>query len=139
MQAQNFKNHARFVPLFHVLTFGICLAILVLSSILFFREMNMETTLYLLIAIVLLLSFYFIRLFPLKAQDRAIRAEENLRYFTLAGKLFDNKVSMSQIIALRFADDSELISLTERALKENMSSKEIKMAIKNWRADHYRA
>lgn len=139
MQAQNFKNHARFVPLFHVLTFGICLAILVLSSILFFREMNIETTLYLLIAIVLLLSFYFIRLFPLKAQDRAIRAEENLRYFTLAGKLFDNKVSMSQIIALRFADDSELISLTERALKENMSSKEIKMAIKNWRADHYRA
>ena len=139
MQAQNFKNHARFVPLFHVLTLGICLAILVLSSILFFREMNIETTLYLLIAIVLLLSFYFIRLFPLKAQDRAIRAEENLRYFTLAGKLFDNKVSMSQIIALRFADDSELISLTERALKENMSSKEIKMAIKNWRADHYRA
>ncbi len=139
MQPQNFKNHARFVPLFHVLTFGICLAILVLSSILFFREMNIETTLYLLIAIVLLLSFYFIRLFPLKAQDRAIRAEENLRYFTLAGKLFDNKVSMSQIIALRFADDSELISLTERALKENMSSKEIKLAIKNWRADHYRA
>jgi hypothetical protein len=136
---QNYKNHARYVPLFHIVTFGICLAILVLSCILFFREMNIETTLYLLIAIVLLLSFYFIRLFPLKAQDRAIRAEENLRYFTLTGKLFDKNITMSQIIALRFADDNELESLAEKALKENMSSKQIKMAIKNWRADNDRA
>ena len=139
MQTQNYKNHARYVPLFHIVTFGICLAILVLSSILFFREMNIETTLYLLIAIVLLLSFYFIRLFPLKAQDRAIRAEENLRYYTLTGKLFDKNISMSQIIALRFSDDNELESLAERALKENMSSKQIKMAIINWRPDNDRA
>jgi hypothetical protein len=139
METQNYKNHARVVPLFHMVTFGICLAVLVLSCILFFREMNIESTLYLLIAIVLLLSFYFIRLFPLKAQDRAIRAEENLRYFTLTGKLFDNKISMAQVIALRFASDNELVSLTERALNENMSSKDIKMAIKSWRADNYRA
>ncbi len=138
MQNQNFKNHARFVPLFHMVTFSICLAILVLSCILFFREMSIESTLYLLIAIVLLLSFYFIRSFPLKAQDRAIRAEESLRYYIITGKLFNKNIRMSQIIALRFADDNELVSLAERALKENLNSKEIKMAIKNWRADNYR-
>ena len=101
--------------------------------------MTVETTLYLLIALVLILSFYFIRLFPLKAQDRAIRAEENLRYFTLTGRLFDKKISMNQIIALRFADDNELISLTDRTLKENLHSKEIKKSINNWRADYCRA
>jgi hypothetical protein len=28
--------------------------------------------------------------------------------------------------------------LLERALKENLSSKEIKKAVKNWRGDYYR-
>ena len=49
------------------------------------------------------------RAFPLAVQDRAIRAEENLRYFSLTGKLLDKGLTMSQIIALRFADDNEFV------------------------------
>jgi hypothetical protein len=45
---------------------------------------------------------------------------------------------MGQIIALRFASDSEYLSLIERAIKENLSNKEIKLAIQNWKADYYR-
>ena len=45
---------------------------------------------------------------------------------------------MKQIIALRFAPDDELIALADKALKEKMSNKEIKLAIKNWKADHHR-
>ena len=82
--------------------------------------------------------FYYVRSFPLKAQDRAIRAEENLRYFKLTGKLFDDKLKMSQIIALRFASDNELTGLTEKAIKENLSNSEIKKQITNWRADFER-
>ena len=92
-----------------------------------------------LISIALLISFFKIRRFPIAAQDRAIRAEENLRYFTLTGKLFDNHLTMSQIIALRFAPDNELVALTDRALKESLSNAAIKKAIKNWKADHHRA
>jgi len=73
------------------------------------------------------------------AQDRAIRAEENLRYFALTGKLLDSRLTISQIIALRFAPDNELLALTDRALKENLSSTAIKKAIQHWKADHYRA
>ena len=79
------------------------------------------------------------RAFPLAVQDRAIRAEENLRYFSLTGKLLDKGLTMSQIIALRFANDNEFVELAEKALKDNMSNKEIKQAIKNWRADNHRA
>jgi hypothetical protein len=88
--------------------------------------------------IALLMGFAFFRKFPLKAQDRAIRAEENLRYFSMTGKLFDKGLTMGQIIALRFADDSQFILLADKALKESMSPTEIKKTIQNWRADHHR-
>jgi hypothetical protein len=45
---------------------------------------------------------------------------------------------MGQIIALRFAGDDEYVELVKRAADENMQAKEIKMAIKNWKADHNR-
>ena len=60
-------------------------------------------------------AFYFCRTFPLKAQDRAIRAEENLRHFAMTGKLFDPRLTMNQIIALRFAPDKEFIDLARKA------------------------
>ena len=76
--------------------------------------------------------------FALKAQDRAIRAEENLRFYAITGKLMDNKLSMKQIIALRFAPNNELLDLEHRAVEENLSPSQIKKAIKHWRADNDR-
>jgi hypothetical protein len=88
---------------------------------------------------VLILLFWYARAFALRAQDRAIRAEENFRHYILTGKPFDSKISMGQIIALRFASDEEMPGLAKRAAEENLSSKQIKEAIKNWRADNNRA
>jgi hypothetical protein len=45
---------------------------------------------------------------------------------------------LPQIIALRFAPDSEYLALLDLAIKENLSNKEIKAAIQNWKADHHR-
>ena len=94
---------------------------------------------FVLMAIAFLIIFLKMRSFPLAAQDRAIRAEENLRYFSLTGKLPDKGLTMSQIIALRFADDDEFVDLAAKALKDNMSNKEIKQAIQSWRTDNHRA
>jgi hypothetical protein len=91
-----------------------------------------------LIAFILAVLWIYIRTFPLKAQDRAIRADENLRYYVLTGKLFPNELTVQQIIALRFAPDSEFVGLVDRAIKENLSNKDIKLAIQNWKADFYR-
>jgi hypothetical protein len=90
------------------------------------------------VAFILAILWIYIRTFPLKAQDRAIRAEENLRHYVLTGKLFPTQLKMQQIIALRFAPDSEYLALLDRAIKENLSNKEIKAAIQNWKADHHR-
>ncbi|MFM2015048.1 MAG: hypothetical protein RIQ51_538 [Bacteroidota bacterium] len=74
----------------------------------------------------------------LKAQDRAIRAEENLRHYVLTGKLLPASLTVGQIVALRFAPDAEFPALAEKAASNNLSGKEIKQSIQNWKADFYR-
>jgi hypothetical protein len=141
MQEQNFKNHSRLVVGYHGLTFFSILALLIGSFVNLFHAENgglYSASLLCMCAFIFLMLFWFIRTFALKAQDRAIRAEESLRYFILSGKAIDSRLSTTQIIALRFASDAEFIALCKRAVAENLSSKEIKAAIQNWKADFYR-
>jgi hypothetical protein len=86
-----------------------------------------------------LLTALFARVFALRAQDRAIRAEENLRHFAMTGKLLDARLSALQIVALRFASDGEFAALAQKAAQDGMKPGDIKRAVKNWRADDYRA
>jgi hypothetical protein len=142
MSEQNFKNHSRYVPLYHYVAGFLVIAIFGGSIVNFLHadaHTHYSAALLLCVAFVLLILFWYARAFALKAQDRAIRAEENFRHFILTGKPFDSKLKMGQIIALRFASDEELPALAKKAIEENLSSKQIKEAIKNWRADHHRA
>ena len=138
MSTQNFKNYAQFVPLFHYFLTPLCIAILVLASINLYHDVTLLSSMFFLITIALLVGSTVMRSFPLKAQDRAIRAEENLRHFVLTGKLLDKNLTMSQIIALRFADNDEFVDLVQKASANNMSNKDIKQTIQTWRADHDR-
>ena len=79
--------------------------------------------------------FCFARVFSLKAQDRAIRAEQNLRYFASTGKLLDSRLTIRQIVGLRFASDDEFAALAKRAADEGLSEDDIKRAVKKWNAD----
>ena len=88
---------------------------------------------------VLTIVWWYSRAFALRAQDRAIRAEENFRHFLATGKPLDGRLRMGQVVALRFAGDDEFVALAQRAAEEKMSAREIKQAIKNWRADYNRA
>jgi hypothetical protein len=144
MTTQNYANHTRLVPLFHFVLAGILLFTLVGSIVNLVKSIGDHQRLYSASLIVVLticcgLLFYFCRTFPLKAQDRAIRAEENLRHFALTGKLLDRRLSMSQIIALRFAPDEEFLDLARKAADGNMTADAIKRAVKNWKADYDRA
>jgi hypothetical protein len=87
---------------------------------------------------IVLSLFFHCRLFALKAQDRAIRAEENFRHFMLTKRTLDSRLTMSQMIALRFASDEEFPALAQKAADQKMKSVDIKKAIKNWRGDYYR-
>lgn len=129
------------VPGFHYLTFGGIIALLG-GSINYLLKSSPENkylaSLIVLTSIIFVLVAWFTRTFALKAQDRAIRAEENLRHFVLTGKLLPTSLRVGQIVALRFASDAEFIALAEKAAAENLSGKEIKQSIQNWKADHYR-
>jgi hypothetical protein len=143
MKEQNFKNHAQIVPIFHYGVTLIALTMITCSSISLYRHWHAGLGM-MLPAIALLGSFglflvaFLARTFALKAQDRAIRAEENLRYFSMTGNLLDSKLRLGQIIALRFAANDQFVALAKKAVENNLSSKDIKMAITNWRADYHR-
>jgi hypothetical protein len=144
MHHQNYSNHRRFVPMYHVVLFFLILALLGGSITNFILSLGNHDRIYsasliLIVGIVVLLLYFFARSFALKAQDRAIRAEENLRYFVLTGKLLDSRLTIRQIIGLRFAPDEELLDLTKRAVEENLSEDAIKRLVKNWKGDYYRA
>jgi hypothetical protein len=142
-KTQNYANHARYVPGFHILLFGLIVLGLIGSCVNLYSSFGDHQRIYsaslivVLEVVALLLSFYC-RAFALKAQDRAIRAEENLRHFVLAGKLLDPRLSALQIVALRFASDAEFVKLAALAADESLEPTAIKKAIKDWRADYYR-
>ena len=142
-EPQNYKNHARFVPAYHfvllpLLILGLGFSVLGLYHSLGDHRQFHTAALLLLLMLSTLMTAFFARLFSLKAQDRAIRAEENLRHYVLTGKLLDPRLSCLQIVGLRFAPDDEFPALAARAAAENMAQKDIKLAVKNWRADEYR-
>ena len=141
MKEQNFNNHAQMVPGFHDLTFSGIIALLG-GSINYLLKSSPENkylaSLLVLASIIFVLVAWFTRTFALKAQDRAIRAEEHLRHYVLTGKLLPSSLKVGQIVALRFAPDAEFPALVEKAAANNLSGKEIKQSIQNWKADFYR-
>jgi len=143
MAEQNFENHRQLVTGYHyVLTAIVALSIIGAGWNIFRSlqrgEGRLEAFLGALIVIAIVLLGWYVRVFALKAQDRAIRAEENLRHFALTGSLLDSRLRMRQIVGLRFASDEEFPVLAKRAAEEGLSEDDVKKAIRSWRADTYR-
>src|SRR6187455_572575 len=137
---QEYSNHRHLVPLYHFLTFAAMLVLLVGSILYVVMSKDKSDTLpflFVLLVLTLISVSFHCRSFALKAQDRAIRAEENLRYFILTGKRLNQGLSLYQIIALRFASDEEFVALTEKAIEQNLKPDEIKRLIRNWRPDYH--
>ncbi len=143
MQEQNFKNHIRIVPI-HTATYLLVVLLLIGSLVKLYRSWVtgfgglLTPLLFILVGLALLSVTWYCRYFALRAQDRAIRAEENLRYFAITGKLLDSKLRMGQIIALRFASNNEFVDLAHKAVEENLSPKQIKEAVQHWKGDYNR-
>ena len=143
MQEQSYAKHAKFVPMFHFVLFGIIALTFIGSFVNLWQSLGDHERIYnasLISAIsaALVLLFAFTRTFSMGVQDRAIRAEENLRHFALTGKLLDPRLSIKQIVGLRFASDAEFAELARKAAEGSMPQDEIKKSVKHWRADHDR-
>ena len=143
MDEQNYAKHAKIDPLFHRTLFPILLLIFVGAMVNLYESMGDHERLYNAsligaISVGLMLMFFLVRVYPLKAQDRAIRAEENLRHYVLAGKLLDRRLTVKQIVALRFASDAEFVALAAKAANDGMTPDAIKKSVQNWLSDHDR-
>jgi hypothetical protein len=140
---QSFAHHARYVRGFHgylmaVLVIALAGSVANLTRALGRGNGRLEAATLLLVVLACALITWYTRIFPLRAQDRAIRAEENLRHYVLTGRLLDERLRVHQVVALRFASDGELPDLARRAAEESLAPADIKRAITSWRADHYR-
>lgn len=143
MKPQNYETHRRIDPLYHYV-FTLLTLLLFIGSIVFMissirsGEDILLSILIVIVALCMSVIVVIIRTYPLKAQDRAIRAEENLRHYVLSGRLHDTNLTVGQITALRFASDAEYVELSSRAVVQNLKPNDIKQSIGQWRADHHR-
>ena len=139
---QNFSNHTRFHPPFHFVMAPLLIMHLIWSGILVYRNPGWLSIEGLLFAIGVFLAGFLARVNPLRAQDRLIRLEEQLRYQRVLGADLAAKaanIEVAKIVALRFASDGELADLVKQTLDGKLAKPaDIKKAIKNWRGDYFR-
>lgn len=144
MQFQNYQNHQKYYAPHHFILLPVLAIFLILGVRKKFTDEANEITWTLFSITIFLLIYLTLMLrqhYALGNQDRIIRLEFQQRYFEIFGKRSDevlSKLSFSQIAALRFAYDEEFIVLLDKALRENLSGKQIKKSITKWRPDHSR-
>jgi hypothetical protein len=141
--SQNFKNHAKWVPLYHGVVGPILLVNAIWSGKRAFTRPGWDTAVPALLAVALVLMFFFVRTFALTVQDRIIRLEMRLRLRELLPPDLAARIPelrTGQLVALRFAGDRELPALVRRVLDERLKDrKAIKRMITDWQADDLRA
>ena len=138
---QSFANHTRLDPGFHFFLLPLGLAAIVLSVIWIIRHPSIGSALGVVLAIGFVMIAEKARSYVLRVQDRVIRLEERLRLQALAPQEWHAQIyrlSESQLIALRFAGDDEVVELAKQALEHNLNRKQIKERIKSWRSDEWR-
>jgi dolichyl-phosphate-mannose--protein O-mannosyl transferase len=140
---QNFDNHAKFVPAFHVVVLGIFTINLGWSLYRVAHAFSTESVLSLLLAIAFILLALYSRMFALTVQDRVIRLEMRLRMLQVLPPELRPRISefsVGQLVALRFASDAELPALAKKVLDEKLNDrKAIKKMIREWQPDFLRA
>ena len=143
MKEQSYENHARYHPLQHYvwlpLSFLMLVSIVVYTIYQFIKNgFSLQLLLLLGVVVLAIIPGMLARIYATTLQDRIIRTEEQLRYYMLTKNRLDDRLTIDQLIALRFASDEEFIELVDRTIDENLSNDDIKKLIKTWRADHHR-
>jgi hypothetical protein len=141
-QPQNYETHRKFVPAYHFVASALLLPVLIYAAVSTVTDFGIASVMRFLLAVSLIIVFWYTRAFALGVQDRVIRLEERLR---LARILPDDlhprieDLTTKQLIALRFAADGEVDGLVRRVLDGSLTDpEEIKRQVKTWRADHAR-
>jgi cell division protein FtsL len=144
MAEQNFSNHVRWVPGFHLFVMPV-MALNFGWSIYRWKVagFSLDAFINVLTAAALIMLMLYARMFALKVQDRVIRLEERMRLEKLLPADLKPRIeefTSGQLVAMRFACDAELPALARKVLAENIKGgKAIKQMVQTWRADYLRA
>jgi uncharacterized membrane protein YciS (DUF1049 family) len=139
---QSFDNHAKIVPAYHYFTFALIAVNLLYRLYMAATGFSTDALMSLLLAIGVVMVFFWARVFALRVQDRVIRLEMRLRLMQLVPELGPRmqEFTINQLCGLRFASDAELPGLARSVLAEKLDDrKSIKKMIRDWQADHLRA
>lgn len=140
---QQLENHARYVPGYHFVLSTFLLVLLGWAIVNLARSPGAGSALGLVLAVSLVLMYWYMRAFAVTVQNRVIRLEERLRMAALLPAELQGRIpefSAEQLVALRFASDAELPALARQVLDERIADgKAIKRLVREWRADHLRA
>ena len=139
MPEQSFKNHAHRPTETGILwLLSIIALVLIVQQ---FRGTDTRDWAILVLTLAMFLVGWISRLYIVRLQDRIIMLEMKVRAAEVLPAGQDAalaRLTKRQIVALRFASDEELGALLDRAVRENMTAKDIKAAVKTWRPDPYR-
>jgi hypothetical protein len=140
---QSAGNHTRWYPLYHFVASPIAALNVYVAARHAWHEGGRFAWWNVVLAIGILALVFSARVMALAVQDRLIRLEMRLRLGELLPATMRadiNRLTVRQMVALRFAGDAELPELVQRVLKGELAgSKAIKAAIKDWQADWQRA
>jgi hypothetical protein len=138
---QSYSNYKRNHPPFHFLVLPVLIMNVIVAIVYLVRHPSPLTGWLVLLSITLVVLAFLVRINPLKVQDRLIRLEEQLRLTALLPaplRARISELSERQLVALRFAPDVEIPPLVTEILSYNLSPKDIKKKIQNWRPDNFR-
>jgi len=137
MTGQTYANH-RHQPRLWLVTVFLGVIALGLAVLLMLLRPAVVTLAPVLLALTVILTVWMVRQYALRLQNRIIRLEMQVRLASLGRASDGDRLSMRQIVALRFASDAEMGSLLDRTLADKLEPDQIKRAITNWQGDYMR-
>jgi len=144
MKQQDYQHHSKYYIPHHFVFYPVVIGLTVMAIRQALKEPGRSLEWIAISSIFILvawLSFMMRQHYALTLQNRVVRMEMRLRYFQLTQKKLEDiesRLSFSQLAALRFAPDEELIELLQQTLDNNLSPDKIKRSIKNWLPDMMR-
>ena len=134
---QTYANH-RHQPRLWLFTVLLGVIALGLAVFLFLLRPAIVTLAPVLLALTVAMTVYMVRQYALRLQNRIIRLEMQVRLARLGRASDCDRLSIRQLVALRFASDAEMASLLDRTLADKLEPDQIKRAVTNWQGDYLR-
>ena len=136
-QSQTYANHP-YRPVAWNITVLVGLLAFLALAFQVYREPSYESFALLALSGAVLSALTLVRLFALRLQNRIIRLEMQVRLARLGRERDLQRLTLPQIVALRFGSDAELPALIDRAIAEKLPADAIKRAVRDWQGDFMR-